>query len=223
VDQGSGNRWRISGVAMVLLMLTSAGLAQVPTASEVEAVTDSLATLDLTVPPDSLATAIPDTVPAALQMPETRDFFDTGINGTTSVLMTPVFPGWGQLYADGSWQAAVAFGAQWYFWSNMLRADRNGVRNREYAETLPAGSTRDFYDDRANESYEIMRDYAWWSGGILLLVALDAYVEAGLFNFDEDPVPVPRRFDEYFDTTIPEPPGSRGAPNLVIFQWGQQF
>jgi hypothetical protein len=175
-------------------------------------------------PDTSLAAAPPDTVPVALQMPEVRDFFDTGVSATTAVLMSPVFPGWGQLYAEGSWQAMVAFGAQWFFWSNMLTRDRQAVRSRDYAKTLSPGSDeRAIWDFRADEYYEQMRDFAWWSGAVLLLVALDSYVEAGLYGFDDEPVPVPDRFDEFFDTSLPEPPGSRGAPNLVIWQWSKTF
>ena len=78
-------------------------------------------------------------------------------------------------------------------------------------------------DAVANEYYELVRDYAWWSGAALLLIALDAYVGAGLYGFDEEPIPVPVRFDEYFDHGVPEPPGSRAAPQLVVWQWGRKF
>jgi hypothetical protein len=171
----------------------------------------------LVAPADTLAAVAADTL-----LPEVPDFFDTGIDGTAAVLMSPVFPGWGQLYAGNGWRAMLAFGAQWYFWSNVLRHDRQGVRNRRYEVSLPAGDTRDLYNFRAEESWELMRDFAWWSGGILLLIALDAYVGAGLYGFDEEPIPVPERFDEYFDTGTPVPPGA-DAPQMVIFQLGGRF
>ena len=174
-------------------------------------------------PADTLATASADSVPVALQMPAVRDFFDTGISGTAAVLMTPLFPGWGQLHAGNSWRAMLSFGGQWFFWANMLSRDRQAVRSREFARTLPQNDTRARYDYLADENWEQVRDFAWWSGGVLLIVALDAYVGAGLFGFDEEPVPVPSRFDEYFDTTLPEPPGSRGEPQVVIWQWSQRF
>jgi len=184
-----------------------------------------------TATPDSLAAALPDSIPAALEpMEPTRDFFDTGRSGTAAVLMSPVFPGWGQLYTGGGWRAVLAFGAEWYFWSNMLAADRNGVRYRDYAKTLDRfdldgnlNRDREIWDAAADERFEVFRDYAWWSGGILLLVTVDAYVGAGLYNFDEEPVPVPNRFDEFFPDENPVPIGSWGAPNLVIAQWGWRF
>jgi len=178
---------------------------------------------------DTAALADSDSIPAALDLPAVRDFFDTGVNGTSAVLMTPVFPGWGQLYSGGGWRAMLAFGAQWWYWSHMLKADRDGVRMRDYAETLPyydnagaVNSTRTLWDGEADEYFEIYRDYAWYSGAILLLVTVDAYVGAGLYNFDEEPIPVPNRFDQYFDDN-PEPIGSRGLPTLVVAQWGWRF
>jgi hypothetical protein len=179
---------------------------------------------------DSAAAAAPDSVPAALDVPRVRDFFDTGVSGTACVLMTPVFPGWGQLYSGGGWRAMLAFGAQWFFWSNMLAADRDGVRYRDHAQTLSRtieGSpnfVRAQWDALSDERFEVFRDFAWWSGGILLLVTVDAYVGAGLYNFDEEPVPVPDRFDQYFpEADNPVPVGSSGAPSHVVAQWGWRF
>jgi len=172
---------------------------------------------------DTISAAAADSVPVALDLPRVRDFFDTGVNGTAAVFMTPVFPGWGQLYAGGGWRAMLAFGAQWFFWSNMLAADRNGVRYRDYARTLPRdNSDRPIWDDLSDERFEVYRDFAWWSGGILLLVTVDAYVGAGLYNFDEEPLPVPNRFEQFFPE-IPEPIGAVGAPNYVVAQWGWRF
>ena len=216
VAQDAGSCCRRLLLAVMLLSLPAA--AQEPVA----AVADSAGT----APADTLAAAAADSVPVALQLPEVRDFFDTGISGTAAVLMTPIFPGWGQLHAGNSWRAMLSFGGQWYFWANMLARDRQAVRSREFARTLPQNDpsgARALYDYNADENWEQVRDYAWWSGAVLLIVALDSYVGAGLYGFDEEPVPVPSRFDEYFDTALPEPPGSRGEPQVVIWQWSQRF
>lgn len=201
-----------------LMLVTIAGHA----AAQGMLTTDELDSLQAAAA-DTAAAAAPDTVPVALDLPRVRDFFDTGVNGTAAVLMTPVFPGWGQLYAGGGWRAMLAFGAQWFFWSNMLSADRNGVRYRDYALTLSRdNSDRQIWDDLSDERFEVYRDFAWWSGGILLLVTVDAYVGAGLYNFDEEPVPVPNRFEQYFPD-VPEPIGAVGGPSYVMAQWGWRF
>jgi len=161
--------------------------------------------------------------PGAVEI-EQPDTWSTGVSPTGAVLMTPLFPGWGQLYADNSWRAALAFGAEMYFWSNMLTRDRRAVQAREFAATFPEGSAdRNYYDNVAEENWEQMRDFAWWSGGALLIIALDAYVGAHLYNFDEDPIPVPDRWDDMFGYAGDSLPGLDPGPMVTVFRWRKTF
>ncbi|MFN2371719.1 MAG: DUF5683 domain-containing protein [Candidatus Krumholzibacteriia bacterium] len=141
------------------------------------------------------------------------------------MLMTPVFPGWGQLYAGNGWRAGLAYGAQMYFWTNVISRDRQARRARDFAATFSAEESlnRRRYDDLAEELWEQMRDFAWWGGGALLIIALDAYVGAHLFAFDSDPVPVPDRWDEQFGPPGGDMPGSAAAPTFTVFQWRTTF
>jgi len=152
------------------------------------------------------------------------DLWATGVSPTRAVLMTPLFPGWGQIYADNSWRGALAFGVQMFYWTNMLSRDRQAVRAREFAQRFEYGSPhRDRYDAIATENWEQMRDFAWWSGGVLLIIALDAYVGAHLFHFDQNPVPVPNRWDEQFGPAGGDMPGVRPPLTLTVFQWRKTF
>jgi hypothetical protein len=150
--------------------------------------------------------------------------WSTGVSPTAAVLATPLFPGWGQLYSDNFWKGGLAFGAQMYFWTNILSRDRQAVRARDFANTFPEDDPNyDRYHAVAEESWEQMRDFAWWSGGVLLIIALDAYVDAHLFNFDQSPVPVPDRWEETFGP-VGESVGFRDpGPTLVVFQWRKSF
>jgi hypothetical protein len=155
---------------------------------------------------------------------EPVDMWNTGVSPTAAVVMTPLFPGWGQLYARNSWQAALGFGSEMYFWTNMLVRDRRAVRANDFGESLPEGDPiRERYRAIADENWEQMRDFAWWSGGVLLIIALDAYVGAHLFNFDQDPVSVPDRWDETFGRVGDSMPGTADGPSLVVFQWRKAF
>jgi hypothetical protein len=210
--------WRlVLAMAWVLLTAVSAPAQEAAVAAAV----DSLAT----VLPDSLATVtdrpVLQPVSAALAP---IDLWDTGLSPTTAVVMTPFFPGWGQLYGRNSWQAALGFGAEMYFWSNMLTRDRRAVRATDYSRTYaPENPNRDRYRAIADENWEQMRDFAWWSGGVLLIIALDAYVGAHLYNFDQDPVPVPDRWDDTFGPVGATGPGADAGPTLVVFQWRTAF
>lgn len=179
------------------------------------------------------AVDLPDTLAADEEMPvpnenavtiEEIDTWDNGVNATAAVLMTPLFPGWGQLYTDNSWRAALAYGLEMFYWSNMLMRDRRAIRSKEFSLRFEEGSTeRNFYDAQATENWEQVRDFAWWSGGILMIVALDAYVGAHLFDFENDPMPVPNEWEDQFGYLAEDMPGSVSAPQIVVFQWGYKF
>ncbi len=121
-----------------------------------------------------------------------------GISPTRAMLVTPLFPGWGQLYARSGWRAALAFGAETMYWTQLIKNDRKAERWRtmeQLVDPLDAPRIRDFYTLRVTEYRERVRDFAWWSLGALLIITLDAYVDANLYGFDQDPVPVPDRWD----------------------------
>ncbi|MEN8005568.1 MAG: DUF5683 domain-containing protein [Candidatus Krumholzibacteriota bacterium] len=172
---------------------------------------------------EDLQSEMPQPSAGALDVEEV-DLWSTGVSPTGAVLATPLFPGWGQLYSDNSWKAALAYGAEMYFWTNILSRDRQAVRARDLANTFPVDDpnyTR--YNAIAEESWEQMRDFAWWSGGVLLIIALDAYVGAHLFNFDRDPVPVPNRWEDTFGPVGESVGISDPGPTLVVFQWRKKF
>ena len=199
--------------------------------SEAIGAVDSLAVQTQTSASDSLGragTAAVATAPDSLVVPEIApleqaDLWDTGVSSTAAVLMTPVFPGWGQLYVESSWRGMLAFGVEWFYWSNMISRDRQARRARDFGETVEPGQLQDYYNALAEEYWEQMRDFAWWSAGVLLIIALDAYVGAKLFHFDEEPLPVPNDWSGHFGANAPLPPGGRDPLNMVVFRWRKTF
>lgn len=212
---------RIVPVVIVLACLVVAGAA--PAQDEAAAPADST---QQAFPVETAAAAEPDSLlelPEIAQ-PEPPNLWSTGASPAGAVLMTPLFPGWGQLYTDSSWRAALAYGTQMWFWSRMLTRDRQAVRARHFAHTFEEGSVNyKYYDALAEEDWESMRDFAWWSGASLLIIALDSYVGAHLFHFDDDPVPVPNRWDEIFGPPGEQAPGSTDPLSVVVFQFGRRF
>ncbi len=152
------------------------------------------------------------------------DMWDSGVSPTGAILMTPLFPGWGQLYADNSWRGALSFGVEMFYWSNLLARDLRATRYRGLADTFPTDNPNHaHYNALAEENWEQMRDFAWWSGGVLFIIALDAYVGAHLFHFDDDPLPVPNQWDEHFEPLGYDMPGGSISPSVVVFQWRKTF
>jgi len=147
----------------------------------------------------------------------------TPVNATAAVLMTPLFPGWGQLYSDNGWRAALAFGAEMWFWSRMLMYDRKAVRLKLYEDQATSDISRTFYQGQIEEYWELMRDNAWWSGGALLIIAVDAYVDAHLHRFDEDPVPVPDDWDPGAQPQPIELPRRASPVATLTLGWTTEF
>jgi hypothetical protein len=189
--------------------------ADLPDSAAVAAAVDQI--------PEQLPAEMPAPNAAAVAVPEVN-MWDSGVSATAAVVATPFFPGWGQLYSDNFWKAGLGFGVQMYFWTNILNRDRQAVRARDFAYTFSVDDPNyELYNAIAAESWEQMRDFVWWSGGILLIIALDAYVGAHLFNFDQDPLPVPDRWEETFGP-VGESVGLRDpGPTLVVFQWRKKF
>lgn len=207
---------RYGSLVAWILVVAGLQLAAPPSASGQEP-----ASAPVEADPDTLvAGGMEITVPVVQEV----DLWRTGVSPTGAVLMTPLFPGWGQLYADNSWRGALAFGVEMFYWTNLLSRDRQAVRARDFAQTFESGSAnRERYDAIAEENWEQMRDFAWWSGGVLLIIALDAYVGAHLFQFDENPVPVPNRWDDQFGPVGGDMPGVQQPLTLTVFQWRKTF
>ena len=220
--------------ACIVLLATGPAVVRGQTATGEEAIaSEQTPAADQTVAADSVTvpTVVGDAVADSVEVPEAArsaalsevDLWDTGVNPTLAVLMTPLFPGWGQIYARNSWRGALAFGVEWFYWSNLISRSNEARRVEDFAATLEPGSERDYYTSVANETWEQMKDFAWWSAGILLVIALDAYVGAHLFDFDNNAMPVPNRWDEQF-AAPPAPPLATSDPlSLVLFQWRKSF
>jgi hypothetical protein len=144
------------------------------------------------------------------------------VSPTRAVIFSPLFPGWGQLYSENSWRAALAFGAEMFYWSRMLMNDRKAEREQDFSATLEPGLARDRLSLQVEEYRQRVRDFAWWSLGAMLIIALDAYVDAHLFQFDQDPVPVPHRWELSLGAGDLRPDAA-AAPQLVVFQWRTTF
>jgi hypothetical protein len=243
-DAGA-QRWLAALVLAVAVTLSGAnGAGAVDEAAMAASDSASVGSVPTAAAPgDSAAVAVPASEPVAGGEPEEAggptgpvapagepevpavDMWDTGVNATTAVLVTPLFPGWGQLYSDGGWRAALAFGTEMYFWSNLLTRDRQSRRDQDYADTLSeTDPNRAIAEAMALEHHEQMKDFMWWSGGALLIIALDAYVGAHLYNFDQDPVPVPDRWDDLFGPVGSGAVGAAGVgPEVTVFQWRKGF
>jgi hypothetical protein len=96
-----------------------------------------------------------------------------------AVLRSMAFPGWGQMYNQRPWKAAVVFSTEVgllsaAIWHNTrMHKSFDDSYSSVYVEDY-----RDFHWDKRSQYY-------WYLGFAVLISMADAYVDAHLFNFDE--------------------------------------
>jgi hypothetical protein len=142
------------------------------------------------------------------------------VSPAATVFVSAVFPGWGQLATNNSWRAALAFGFESWFLARLMMYDRKALRYRDRFAHLEG-------DDRTNprkievEYWELKRDNAWWAGGALFIIALDAYVGAHLDGFGQDKVSVPDDWDPGdIPMPIELPPAADGGTPILSWSMG---
>ncbi|HRX50214.1 MAG TPA: DUF5683 domain-containing protein [Candidatus Krumholzibacteria bacterium] len=189
-----------AGIATLLLLALAAGAAAQP--GSALRVTDA----------DSVAAARP-TAPSLLGRPR--------VSPTAAVFTSAVFPGWGQLATDNAWRAALAFGFEGWFLARVVTFDRRAERYRDRIEPLRGADGFEAAVGVYGDLWEIKRDNAWWAGGALFFIALDAYVGAHLDRFDEDPVHVPDAWDPGdIPQPIELPPATGGGAPILRLSAG---
>ncbi len=151
--------------------------------------------------PDTTRGARPDTVAApekksAWAMDELKKVlgeetsgFKGGVyqerkNGRVAMLCALLFPGLGQIYNEKPFKAALAAGVETYYLSQILLNRRYREREKDIRDAFrvkPKPSSEWTYHDRwVKEYWERSVDWIWWSSGALVVIMIDAYVDAHL-------------------------------------------
>lgn len=109
---------------------------------------------------------------------------------TVALLASLALPGAGQLYNGSYWKAPIVWGFGYYFVSIYRQQDKLYQRYRkEYTASVdtlhPEGNPttqglRDFYRGQRDT-------FGWYIAITYILNALDAYVDASLFDFEVSP------------------------------------
>ena len=116
-------------------------------------------------------------------------------NPRTAMLCSIVFPGLGQIYNEKAFKAVIAFGVETYYLMNILHNYRmadDWFKKREsydrFQPCFPGSEDLCLNSDgrHANAWYEEYTertiDWVWWTAGVVLIVMLDAYVDAHLHD-----------------------------------------
>lgn len=111
-----------------------------------------------------------------------------------AMIRSVLVPGWGQFYNEKWFKGIIIAGAECGLVANAI------VQN-QFAVHAKTTLDREFYVNNRNLSY-------WWLAGVILYSAIDAYVDAHLFDFDESP-----------NLTFNVGPSSAFADGPRLFSW----
>ena len=114
-------------------------------------------------------------------------------NPRTAMLCALVFPGLGQIYNERPLKAAIALGVETYYIMNILhnyRKANDALAERDsYDQYVPCGDGEmcpNYEWTNANAWYEEYKartiDWVWWTSAAVLIIMLDAYVDAHLHD-----------------------------------------
>jgi len=96
-----------------------------------------------------------------------------------------IVPGWGQIYTRSPLQGIFIFLSVGLLAGGGARADSiyRDYYNNKYTPAILADSDQaDFYYDRSNQYFKLSRLLFYTAGGIWAYSALDAYVDAHIYN-----------------------------------------
>ncbi len=102
-------------------------------------------------------------------------------NPRIAMLCSLLIPGLGQLYNERPFKAALAMGVETFYLSMIIQNYRNAKREEVQRDTFEYGSNNWYKHDWWTQEYkERSIDWAWWSAAVVVVVVLDAYIDAHL-------------------------------------------
>jgi hypothetical protein len=102
---------------------------------------------------------------------------------TVALVSSMLLPGLGQLYNGRRIKTIIAVGTFGYYLSSAWFEQKDAQRSLKRRDALDP-DTFEWREEDAWYQYhkESARDYMWWSGAVWLIAALDAFVDAHLYD-----------------------------------------
>jgi hypothetical protein len=107
------------------------------------------------------------------------------VSPRTSLLMSTVMPGWGQLANGKRTKGVLCFATGAGLLGKYLIEDRRADRALERAGLATTNSEYLTYYNQYSSHFDRKEDVVWWAVFFWLYAMVDAYVDAHLVGFDE--------------------------------------
>ena len=112
--------------------------------------------------------------------------YETGKNPKKAALYSFVIPGGGQYYNESIWKTALWSGAEVGFiaLSTYHHTKFNDYKDKRDKATNDADWKH--WNSEASDQLSKRNNGFWWLGSTVILSVIDAYVDAAMFNYDEE-------------------------------------
>ncbi len=102
-------------------------------------------------------------------------------SGRVAMLCALTFPGLGQMYNEKPLKAAIGMGVETFYTLMIYQNRRLWSREKAVRDTYPVSSSEwRFHDSWVTEYWDRSVDWIWWSAAAVLVIVIDAYVDAHL-------------------------------------------
>ena len=101
----------------------------------------------------------------------------------TAMFSSMLLPGLGQVYNGRRIKTVMVVGLSTLYMSKIWQEHKNAEQRRVARDAFPVDSSRWQNENAWVEFHKAHSlDYAWWSGAVWLIGALDAYIDAHLYD-----------------------------------------
>ena len=101
------------------------------------------------------------------------------------MLLSVVVPGGGQFYNESYYKAGLVFALEGYF---IGRSIYNNKQANDYHDLMKVTTGDDFLENERlyNKYYNRRQNDFWWLGTIIFFSMVDAFVDANLYNYEQE-------------------------------------
>ncbi len=112
--------------------------------------------------------------------------YDTGKSPSKAAFYSFIVPGGGQYYNEAPWKSLLWGGSELGFIA--LTSYHQNKFNEYKDKRSKATTTEDWkkWDKKAGDEIHKRNNGFWWLGSTVILSMMDAYVDAALFNYEEE-------------------------------------
>ncbi len=122
--------------------------------------------------------------------------YDTGRSPLKAMALSALLPGGGQIYNQAYYKGAGVIAIQGFFIGSLIYHNHQ-VNKYEDKALKATGEDIFIYQQRYNDYFDKRQNDIWWVGSILFLSVLDAYVDANLYNYEQEKRAVEIIFDSH--------------------------